>query len=248
MIQLTNNSLKTTLFFSLFLIALNAKGYDVEIKNYVHENFKRNKVVNDYAKVLSDSDSVALNNELLEVNNRSTIEYAICIVENLGGFDKKDLAINLGNYWGIGNRFERRGLLILISTEDKSVFVATTNAAQELISDDQVQELVDEHLIPKLKNANYKEAVLSSLEICERLSYEGQKEKHKDTFYLYWAGIVLMLPAMFLLKYIHENHVDLYGSDPYWSSGGSSGGGWSSSGGSGSSGGGFDGGGGGGDF
>jgi len=58
--------------------------------------------VNDYAHLLSAAQASALNQELRDFDNRTTIEIAVVTVDSIGSESPQDYAVNLGNYWGVG--------------------------------------------------------------------------------------------------------------------------------------------------
>ncbi|MBB3696472.1 TPM domain-containing protein [Flammeovirga yaeyamensis] len=139
--------------------------------------------------------------------------------------------------------------MILISTQDRKAFIATSTKTALKIPNDKVQEIVNAKLLPSLKEEQYSEAILNSIK-----TFEDKTNTNESSDVSYYLGIIIIGLLIIYILY------DFYKLDGFKrnkdrikfsvNAKKGSAGTWSSSGGSsgGSTGGGFSGGGAGGSF
>lgn len=107
--------------------------------------------VNDYAHLLSAPQASVLNQELRDFDNRTTIEVAVVSVDSIGSESPGDYAVNLGNYWGVGKRDKNNGIVFLIAMESHDIWIESGPGLSGQISDRQVQQIVDNVVIPQFR-------------------------------------------------------------------------------------------------
>lgn len=107
--------------------------------------------VNDYAHLLSAPQASSLNQELRDFDNRSTIELAVVTVNSIGREDPQGYAIYLANLWGIGKRGKDNGIIFLVAMQSHDIWIETGQGLSGDISSRQVQQIVDEIIIPEFR-------------------------------------------------------------------------------------------------
>lgn len=115
------------------------------------------RLVNDYAGVLGDCQWLedSLERIAMETSNQ------ICVVtlNDLGGYDKAWMAYKIGQEWGVGNKENRNGVVILIKpkTEDSKgeAFIATGHGLEGAITDAMSTRIVNNVMIPYFKENDY---------------------------------------------------------------------------------------------
>jgi uncharacterized membrane protein YgcG len=107
--------------------------------------------VNDYAHLLSAAQASALNQELRDFDNRTTIEIAVVTVESIGSESPRDYAINLGNYWGVGKRGKNNGILVLVAMQSRDIWIEVGSGLVGELEDQRVQQIVDDVIIPRFR-------------------------------------------------------------------------------------------------
>lgn len=107
--------------------------------------------VNDYAHILSAPQASSLNQELRDFDNRTTIELAVVTVNSLGSENPQDYAVNLANYWGVGKRDKNNGIVFLVAMESHDIWIEVGSGLSDQFSDSQVQQIVDNVIIPQFK-------------------------------------------------------------------------------------------------
>jgi len=107
--------------------------------------------VNDYAHLLSAPQASALNQELRDFDNRTTIEVAVVTVNSIGSENPQDYAVNLANYWGVGKRDKNNGIIFLIAMQSHDIWIEAGSGLSSQFSDSQIQEIVDSAVIPQFR-------------------------------------------------------------------------------------------------
>ena len=107
--------------------------------------------VNDYAHLLSAPQASALNQELRDLDNRTTIEVAVVTVNSIGSENPQDYAVNLANYWGVGKRDKNNGIIFLIAMQSHDIWIEAGSGLSSQFSDSQIQRIVDRVVIPQFR-------------------------------------------------------------------------------------------------
>lgn len=115
------------------------------------------RLVNDYAGILGNCQWLedSLERIAMETSNQ------ICVVtmNDFGDYDKAYLAYKIGQEWGVGNKENRNGVVILIKpkTADSKgeAFIATGHGLEGAITDALSTRIVNNVMIPYFKENDY---------------------------------------------------------------------------------------------
>jgi len=115
------------------------------------------RLVNDHAGLLTPDQQQALESKVDAYDDSTSNQIAIIIVPTLNGLEPVDYAVKLGREWGIGGKQFNNGVIVLISTEkdNRKVFIATGYGLEGAIPDVTAKSIVDNDLIPYLKEGDY---------------------------------------------------------------------------------------------
>lgn len=118
------------------------------------------RLVNDLAGLLSDNEVIALEEKLVAFNDSTSTQIAIVIVNDLRGYDRADYAHRLYEKWGIGQKGDDNGILILVKTKTSEtsrgeVFIATGYGLEGVIPDITCAEIVDYEILPAFRKGDY---------------------------------------------------------------------------------------------
>ncbi len=125
-------------------------------------------LVNDFAKVLSNADSIALGTKLLELNKTTGIELVVVTVPSLGDETNETYAVKLFEEWGIGasktasqktGALRDGGILILVAPNDKEARIEVGYGLEGTITDTQANAVVQKVMIPAFKTGNYSQGI-----------------------------------------------------------------------------------------
>ena len=117
------------------------------------------RLVNDFAGMLNSNDISALEQKLVTFNDSTSTQIAIVTVTSLQGYDKADYAQRLAEKWGIGQKGNNNGILILVKPKTESeqgeVFITQGYGLEGIIPDITCSEIVDNDILPAFRSGDY---------------------------------------------------------------------------------------------
>jgi uncharacterized protein len=145
------------------------------------------KLVNDYVNLLTHDQAADLERRLVAYDDSTSIQIAIVIVATLDDYEPVDYAVKLGRDWGVGNKKTNNGVVILISTEPerpekRKVFIAPGYGLEGAIPDITAKQIVENEIIPQLRQGNYYRALVSGTDAiieASRGEYKAPAGYHK---------------------------------------------------------------------
>lgn len=111
--------------------------------------------VYDYAKVLSDTEKQQLEDKLVRYSDSTTTQIVVVTIDNLKGEDIGILAPKWGQEWGVGQAKEDNGVFILLSKEDRKIWIAPGYGVEDKLIAATTGEIVREIIIPEFKAGSY---------------------------------------------------------------------------------------------
>lgn len=144
--------MKRTLSFLLVLLCMRpAFAQDLEqiIKN------KPNRLVNDFASVLSGNEQQQLENKLDSFDHKTSTQIAIVVINELKGLKLEETATRLFNAWGIGQRDKNNGLLVMAVINERKVRIEVGRGLESTITKEVAARIIQDDLVPAFKEAKY---------------------------------------------------------------------------------------------
>lgn len=140
-----------SLCFSLFFC-----GCEAEDK---YPSPTKEKYVNDFADVLKDADEKEMLNRGKDLEDKTTAQITVITVEDTNGEEIADYALNIGREWGIGQEGEDNGIVIVLSVDDRELYVAIGYGLEGALPDSKVGRLEDTYAIPYLSEDNFSKGI-----------------------------------------------------------------------------------------
>lgn len=103
--------------------------------------------VNDYANVIEDSAENAIYEKGAALDSATTAQVVVVTVENLNGKPISDFAVELGREWGVGAKEEDNGVLILLCTGIREIYIATGYGLEGALPDSKTGRLIDTYAL-----------------------------------------------------------------------------------------------------
>ena len=160
--------------------------------------------VNDFANVFSEEQKQSMmTNAVALANENDGIQVVVTTIKSLEGATIEDYAYEMYNKYGIGK--EDKGLLILLSIEDRKIRVEVGRAMEAYINDAKAGRFIDEYAISYLKENKFAEGLMNLqqafiAEIKDSVASETEisAEPNKDISidWLTVAGIVCIIIAI----------------------------------------------------
>ena len=247
---------KSLLLVTLLLSGLNSFGQD-DIPNAPRPPRLYVNLSTEYPDFLSQEQAVALEDRLVKFADSTSNQLVVVVVDDLAGYEPWDFATRIGDKWGVGNKKEDNGIVLLIKPtggeREREVFIAVGRGLEGAIPDITCNQIVQHELLPQFKNGQFYEGITSGIAVLESLAkgefnsdeYANKLSKQETiSTIVILAIIVLIVLFIFFSKKRGGGGGWTIGSGGIYFGGGSRGWGGSSGGGFGGFGGGSFGGGG----
>ena len=145
--------------FFLIALALSAIFCRAQIPEF------SNRLVNDYANVLSADEVRSMESRLRNYYDTTSNCIIVVIINDLGGYEAADFAQRLGEKWGVGTGKYSNGLVILLSPEGHEVFIATGYGLEGVLPDVTCRRIAEKYMKPHFREEEYYEGLEAGLDI-----------------------------------------------------------------------------------
>jgi len=247
-----------------FLFALLTAGYTAFAQDFPP---KPAALVTDYTNTLSPADQQLLENKLVAFDDTSSTQIAIVLIKSVGDYDIDQYAAALGRKWGIGQKGNNNGLLILAAMDQHKITIQVGYGLEGAVPDVITHVIIQNDITPRFKQGDYYGGLNAGVDDLIKYSkgeFKANKKQHHDNNGGGSGIVIFIIIVVFILILIFRNRGGgggqiiggRGGASPFWwflagdmlgSAGRGGGGGWGGGGGDSGGGGGF-GGFGGGDF
>jgi len=150
MIQLVFRIVKFLLIASLLL--LHQLGFG-QFKIPPKPDFETS--VYDYAKLLNANEKAALEDKLIKYSDSTTTQIVVITIEDLKNEDIGLLTPKWLTEWGIGQAKEDNGVLILLSKNDRKIWISPGYGVEDRLVAGIVGEITRKIIIPEFKAGSY---------------------------------------------------------------------------------------------
>jgi uncharacterized protein len=116
-------------------------------------------LVNDIAGILSPAEKAALESKLVAIDDSSSNQIAVVIIPTLDGYPIEEYATKLFRDWGIGNKKNRNGILLLIASNDKKVRIEVGYGLEGAIPDITAINIINNDIKPAFRAGAYYEGI-----------------------------------------------------------------------------------------
>lgn len=148
--SVTTKQMNRLLFFLLFFGA-SVLSYAQELPNRPSPP----RLVNDFANIISDREQLALEKKLVGYSRSTSTQITVVTIPSLEGSEIAEYSFRLGEQWGIGGKGKDNGVLVLVSLQDKKMFIATGYGLEGVIPDALAKRIVENYMKPNFRNKNY---------------------------------------------------------------------------------------------
>ena len=160
-----------SLFFALLLTAAGAFAQrDIPPKPSLQTS------VYDEADVLSAAEEQSLEQKLINYADTTSTQIVVVTINSLEGEYIGTYSAEWAHEWGIGTAKEDNGILVLLSEEDRKIWITTGYGIEGYLTDALSKEIIDQVILPAFRNGSYYQGLdLGTSAIIQVLSgvYEG---------------------------------------------------------------------------
>ena len=191
-------NMKKLFLFVLALIGLMAHAqFDIPKK----PSFQTS--VYDYADVLNPTEEKELENKLIRYSDSTSTQIVVISIEDLKGEDIGILTPKWGHEWGIGQEKEDNGILILLSKNDREIWISPGYGVEDRLTAGINGELIRNIIIPEFKAGSYYNGLDKGADaIFEVLKgkYKGSRKESKKDFPILPVIIFVIILILIISK------------------------------------------------
>ena len=133
--------------------------------------------VYDYADLLNPTEEKELENKLIRYSDSTTTQIVVITIDDLKGESIGILTPRWAHEWGIGQEKEDNGILILLSKNDREIWIAPGYGVEDRLTAGINGELIRNIIIPEFKAGSY----YNGLDKGADAIFEVLKEKYKGS-------------------------------------------------------------------
>ena len=137
------------LFFGIFFVGISQAQYEIPKKP------KKQTSVYDYTNLLSKSESRSLEQKLIRYSDTTSTQIVTIIINSTKGEDINYLAANWGEKWGVGQKEEDNGVILMMAKNDRKVAIQAGRGTEGRLTDLMAKRIIESRIIPEFKRGNY---------------------------------------------------------------------------------------------
>ncbi|HEX8041504.1 MAG TPA: TPM domain-containing protein, partial [Chryseosolibacter sp.] len=146
---------------------------------------------------------------LRSLEKRTTVQVAVVALQSIGDYDDFGFAQELFDNWGIGNKENDNGMLVLLVKDKHTIHFHTGYGLEGVLPDVVCKRIQRDYMVPEFRKDNYSGGMLAGLQEVNRiLSDPGHAEELKtsESEVSAWVGFVIFLSVflapVFLVVFI----------------------------------------------
>lgn len=114
-----------------------------------------NFFVNDFANVITAEDETKIQAQGESLYSQTTAQVVVVTVEDLNGEEISQYALDLGREWGVGSKEENNGIVILLSLNDREIYISVGYGLEGALPDSKTGRIIDVYGLEHLKQDDF---------------------------------------------------------------------------------------------
>lgn len=119
--------------------------------------------INDFASVIPSNTESKMENLSQEILQKTGTAIVVATIQTLGDNEPGMYANELYEHWGIGKKGEDKGVLILLTLEERRVRIETGYGVEGILPDGLVGNILDQYVVPLLKQGLYDQGLMNGM-------------------------------------------------------------------------------------
>ncbi len=185
------------------------------------------RLVNDFANILNENQKAQLEDSLVQFARATSTQIVVVTVSDLEGNEPGDYAFKIGEKWGVGQKGEDNGLVILVKPKQGNskgqVFIATGYGLEGVLPDAVLNStVVDNEMIPRFKENDYYGGISNGVKVIMDISRGEYTADQYQQFYskqsdgIVPAIIIFILIFVFIMRGRRNRFYSPGKSLPFW--------------------------------
>lgn len=113
------------------------------------------RLVNDYTGTLTPDQREALERKLVMLDDSTFTQITVVIVSSTNGMDVADAAIELGRKWGVGDKKNNSGVVLLVAKKDRKLNISPGYGLEGALTDVTASHIIQDIIVPNFKGDDY---------------------------------------------------------------------------------------------
>ncbi len=196
----------------IFLLLVSVWAISQVILAQVPERPQPARLVNDFANVFTEEQRQTLEQSLVTYNDSTSNQIAIVTLMDLGGQDKAQLAYEIGEKWGVGQKKFDNGIVILLKPKTATkgeVFIATGYGLEGALPDAICKRIVENEMIPYFRKNDYYGGVVNALRVIMPVAageYKYKVEKKEGSVVPGLIGLLFIFVVVYIISRNNRNN------------------------------------------
>jgi uncharacterized protein len=157
---------------TLFLFIGSAFAEDIQIPSPVGDIY-----VQDFANVLTEQEKTEVRNMGRALERQTNAQVAVLTINSIGDRSIQEFANEAFRKYGIGSATEDNGVLLVLSLNERQVWIEVGYGLEGRIPDGKAGRILDEYTVPFLQNQQTNKAIIETYKVLanEVLTEYGQE-------------------------------------------------------------------------
>ncbi len=113
------------------------------------------RLVVDLTGTLSPDQQQALEAKLVAYDDSTSNQIAVVLIPTTGDYEISEVAYQLGRKWGVGNKENNNGVVLLVAKNDRKVFIAPGYGLEGAIPDAIAKRIVENEIVPNFREQDF---------------------------------------------------------------------------------------------
>lgn len=209
---------KYLLFLTIAVFSLGQQIFAQE--DCIPQKPKQERLVNDFADILSPQQEQALEQKLVGFNDTTSTQIMVISVNTLCGYDNALFTYQIGESWGVGDARFDNGIVVMVkpktADEKGQTFIATGYGLEGVLPDAIAKRIVENEMIPYFKANNMYAGINAAVDVIISITggeYSAEAYKKNTSGGIPILPILFILFIAFLMIFSNVRRIRKYGRD-----------------------------------
>ena len=119
--------------------------------------------VNDYAKIIRDSDEREIEEYLAALDQSSGIQIAVLTMPSLDGEDISSFGIKVADKWNLGDKEKDNGAILIVAYSEHDLRIEVGDGLEGSLTDAKCGLILRNVIVPEFRDGNYSKGILEGV-------------------------------------------------------------------------------------
>ncbi|MBU5450904.1 YgcG family protein [Acetivibrio sp. MSJd-27] len=161
---------------------------------------------NDFADVISPATENDIIQRAGQLEKQNGVQLVVSTVNDMGGKDIESYALEMARAYGIGQKEEDNGVLILLAKEERQIRIEVGYGLEDLLPDSKTGRLIDRYALSELKKNDFDAGLhalfLAVVDVVQNANTPGVQDDEESGLMeiilpLLIVGVIVVLSVLF---------------------------------------------------